>query len=106
MGFLFRLLEPRGVRRPMHPVRTVKGAATPEAVKQARRVLHPVDNIAYSAERQVITSLRSGAVGVGVTAAPRYTGTAVARSRTAVPRQPPSVAIADARTARPTDRSR
>jgi hypothetical protein len=34
--------------------------ATPKVVKQARRALHPVDNIVYGAERQVITSLRSG----------------------------------------------
>jgi hypothetical protein len=60
MGFLSRLLVPRGVRRAMHPVRTVKRAATPEVVKKARRALHPVDNIVYGAERQVITSLRSG----------------------------------------------
>jgi hypothetical protein len=60
MGFLSRLLVPRGVRRAMHPVRTVKRAATPKAVKKARRALHPVDNIVYGAERQVITSLRSG----------------------------------------------
>lgn len=57
MGFLSRLLVPRSVRRAMHPVRTVKRAATPKAVKTARRALHPVDNIVYGAERQVITSL-------------------------------------------------
>ena len=60
MGFLSRLLVPRGVRRAMHPVRTVKRAATPKVVKKARRALHPVDNIVYRAERRVITSLRSG----------------------------------------------
>lgn len=60
MGFLSRLLVPRSVRRAMHPVRTVKRAATPKAMKKARRALHPVDNIVYGAERQVITSLRSG----------------------------------------------
>jgi hypothetical protein len=60
MGFLSRLLVPRGVRRAVHPVRTVKRAATPKAVKKARRAMHPVDNIVYGAERQVITSLRSG----------------------------------------------
>ncbi|GEM_PF-4793757 len=60
MGFLSRLLVPRSVRRAVHPVRTVKRAVTPRAVKQARRALHPVDNIVYGAERQVITSLRSG----------------------------------------------
>lgn len=60
MGFLSRLLVPRSVRRAMHPVRTVKRAATPKVVKKARRALHPVDNIVYGAERQVITSMRSG----------------------------------------------
>lgn len=60
MGFLSRLLVPRGVRRAMHPVRAVKRKATPKAVKKARRALHPADNIVYGAERQVITSLRCG----------------------------------------------
>lgn len=60
MGFLSRLLVPRSVRRAMHPVRTVKRAATPKAVKRARRALHPVDNVAYGIEREIITSLRSG----------------------------------------------
>ena len=61
MGFLFsRLFVPRSVRRAMHPVRTVKRAATPKVVKQARRALHPFDNMVYGAERSVITSLRSG----------------------------------------------
>lgn len=60
MGFWSRLLVPRGVRRAMHPVRTVKRAATPKVVKKARRAMHPVDNAIYGAERQVITSLRSG----------------------------------------------
>jgi hypothetical protein len=44
----------------MHPVRTVKRAATPKVVKQARRAMHPVDNAVYGAERAVATSLRSG----------------------------------------------
>jgi hypothetical protein len=60
MGFLSRLLVPRGVRRAMHPVRTVKRAATPKVVKKAQRALHPVDNLVYNAQRPVITSLRSG----------------------------------------------
>jgi hypothetical protein len=60
VGFLSRLLVPRSVRRAAHPVRAVKRAATPKVVKQARRALHPVDNIVYGAEREVITSLRSG----------------------------------------------
>jgi hypothetical protein len=34
MGFLSRLLVPRGVRRATHPVRTVKRAATPKVVKR------------------------------------------------------------------------
>ena len=60
MGFLSRLLVPRSVRRALHPVRTVKRSATPKVVKNARRALHPVDNFVYGAERDVITSLRSG----------------------------------------------
>lgn len=60
MGFLSRLLIPRSVRRAAHPGRAVKRAITPKAVKKARRALHPIDNIKYSAERSIATSLRSG----------------------------------------------
>ncbi len=60
MGFLSRLLVPRSVRRAMHPVRTVKRAATPKIVKRTERAMHPVDNAIYSAERSAVTSLRSG----------------------------------------------
>jgi hypothetical protein len=60
MGFLSRLLVPRGVRRAMHPVRTVKRAATPKIVKQTERAMHPLDNAIYGVERSVVTSLRSG----------------------------------------------
>lgn len=60
MGFLSRQLVPRSVRRATHPVRAVKRAATPKVVKKVRRALHSVDNIVYDAEREVITSLRSG----------------------------------------------
>jgi hypothetical protein len=60
MGFLSRLLVPRSVRRAMHPVRTVKRAATPRIVKKAERAMHPVDNAIYSVERSAATSLRSG----------------------------------------------
>ena len=60
MGFLSRLLVPRSVRRAAHPVRTVKRAATPEVVKKATRVMHPIDNAVYGVERSVATSLRSG----------------------------------------------
>ena len=41
MGFLSRLLIPRGVRRVAHPGRAVKRAVTPKSVKRARRALHP-----------------------------------------------------------------
>lgn len=60
MGFFTRLLIPRGVRRAMHPGRTVKRAITPRPVKQVRRALHPIDNLQYSVERSIATSLRSG----------------------------------------------
>ena len=60
MGFLSRLLVPRGVRRAVHPVRAVKRAATPKVVKKASRVMHPLDNAVYGVERSVATSLRSG----------------------------------------------
>jgi hypothetical protein len=60
VGLLSRLLVPRSVRRAMHPVRSMKRAATPKVVRKAGRALHPADNIVYGAEREVITSLRSG----------------------------------------------
>ena len=60
MGFLSRLLLPRGVRRAAHPGRAVKRAVTPRTIKRARRALHPVANARYSVERSVATKLRSG----------------------------------------------
>jgi len=60
VGFLSRLLVPRSVRRAAHPVRAVKRAATPKAVKKATRAMHPIDNAVYGVERSVATSLRSG----------------------------------------------
>jgi hypothetical protein len=61
MGFLSRLFVPRGVRRAIHPVRTVRRAATPKSIKRARRALHPVSNAVYSVERSVNTKRRSPA---------------------------------------------
>lgn len=60
MGFLSRLLVPRGVRRAAHPVRTVKSAVTPRPIKQIRRALSPVDATKYGIERRVATSIRGG----------------------------------------------
>lgn len=60
MGFFSRLLIPRSVRRAAHPVRTVKRAVTPKAVKRARRAMHPVSNAKYAVERSIATSLKSG----------------------------------------------
>ncbi|HUZ54123.1 MAG TPA: hypothetical protein VMU94_16560 [Streptosporangiaceae bacterium] len=60
MGCLTRLLVPRGVRRAVHPGRAVKRAITPKAIKKARRAMHPIDNLQYSVERSIATSLRSG----------------------------------------------
>lgn len=60
VGFLTRLLVPRGVRRAMHPRRAVKRAVTPKAIKKARRALSPIDNMQYGIERSIATSLRSG----------------------------------------------
>lgn len=59
MGFLSRLLVPRGVRRAMHPARTVKRAITPKVVKKARRAMHPVSNATYAFERSLTTKNRS-----------------------------------------------
>jgi hypothetical protein len=58
MGFISRLLVPRGVRRATHPVRTVKRAATPKSIKRARRSLHPVGNAGYSVSRKLNTKPR------------------------------------------------
>lgn len=63
MGFFSRLLIPRGVRRAMHPGRAVKRAITPKPIKRARRALSPVDNMKYSLEPSLATSLRSGGRG-------------------------------------------
>lgn len=60
MGFLTRLFIPRGVRRAVHPGRAAKRAITPKPVKRAQRAMHPIDNMKYSVERSVATSLRSG----------------------------------------------
>jgi len=58
MGFISRLLVPRGVRRAAHPVRTVKRAAAPKSIKRARRSLHPVSNAGYSVTRKLNTKPR------------------------------------------------
>ena len=65
MGFLSRLFVPRSVRRAVHPVRAVKRATTPKAVKKATRAMHPLDNAIYGVERSVATSLRSQISGEG-----------------------------------------
>jgi hypothetical protein len=65
VGFFSRLFVPRGVRRAVHPVRTVKRAVTPKPIKQARRALHPISNAGYSLERSLNTKSRAkrGATG-------------------------------------------
>lgn len=55
-----RRVVPRGVRRAVHPARTVKSAITPKPVKQLRRAMHPVDNVVYAAERSLSTRSSSG----------------------------------------------
>jgi hypothetical protein len=58
MGFLSRLLVPRGVRRAMHPVRSAKRAMTPKSVKRVRRAMNPVGALTYAVERDVATAIR------------------------------------------------
>jgi len=58
MGFLSRMFVPRGVRRAMHPARTVKRAVTPKVVKRARRAMSPLDNAVYGLERSLNTRRR------------------------------------------------
>ncbi len=60
MGFLSRLFVPRGVRRAMHPGRTVRRALTPKTVKRARWSMHPVSNASYSVQRSLNTKKRRG----------------------------------------------
>ena len=60
MGFFSRLFIPRSVRRAAHPGRAVKRAVTPKVVKKASRAMHPIDNAAYSVQRSVATTIRSG----------------------------------------------
>jgi hypothetical protein len=60
VGFFSRLLIPRSVRRAAHPGRAVMRAITPKPIKKARRALSPIDNMQYSIERSIATSLRSG----------------------------------------------
>lgn len=62
MGFVSRMLVPRGVRRAAHPVRTAKRAVTPKTVKQMQRAAHPLDNAVYGVQRSLNTKPRkSGA---------------------------------------------
>ncbi|HEV2377989.1 MAG TPA: hypothetical protein VGS19_38235, partial [Streptosporangiaceae bacterium] len=60
VGFFSRLLVPRKVRRALHPGRAVRRVMTPKVVKKGRRALHPVDNVVYTVERTITTTLRSG----------------------------------------------
>jgi hypothetical protein len=58
MSFLSRLLVPRSIRRSVHPLRTVKRAATPKSVKKVRRLAHPVSNATYPVTRSLNTKRR------------------------------------------------
>jgi len=58
VGFLSRMLVPRGVRRAMHPARAVRRAVTPKTIKRAGRALHPLDNAAYGITRSLNTKPR------------------------------------------------
>jgi hypothetical protein len=58
MGFLSRLLVPRGVRRAAQPLRTTRRALIPRSVKRARGALHPIRNATYRAERSLNTKRR------------------------------------------------
>jgi hypothetical protein len=58
MGFLSRMFVPRGVRRAVHPARTVKRAVTPRSVKRVRHAMHTVSNATYGAKRSLNTKKR------------------------------------------------
>lgn len=66
MGFLSRMLVPRGIRRAVHPVRTARRAMTPRSVKKARQALHPVSNAAYGVTRSLNTKRRRTSRAPGV----------------------------------------
>jgi hypothetical protein len=70
MGFLTRLLIPRGVRRATHPVRSAKRAVTPKSVKKVQRAAHPVSNAKYSVERSLNTKPRKHAAPTRTKPAP------------------------------------
>jgi len=89
MGFLSRLFIPRGVRRAMHPARTVKRAATPKVFKKARRSMHPVSNAAYAFERSLNTNKGRGRKQH------RSTDTAHVRCTTGRPKRRPAAAEAE-----------
>jgi len=72
MGLFTRLLAPRGVRRAIHPGRAVKRAVTPKPIKRAQRALNPIDNMRYSIERSIATSLRSGLRKKGISRVYRH----------------------------------
>ena len=65
----------------MHPGRAVKRAVTPKPVKKARRALHPIDNLKYSVERSIATSLGSGLKRKGISRVYRH-GTCPINHRT------------------------
>ena len=71
MGFITRAVVPRSVRRAAHPVRTARRAATPRSVKSAQRMLHPVDNLVYTATRGPRHRRRSTRTAARTTYQPR-----------------------------------
>jgi len=67
MGFARRVVRksvrkavPRDVRRAMHPVSTLKYAATPRPIRQASRAVYTVTNPLGAAENKIIGSALSG----------------------------------------------
>jgi hypothetical protein len=85
MGFLSRLLVPRGVRRAVHPVRTVKRAATPKVVKKASG--HCIQSTTSATAPNDRRSPHCDPAASGVRAELRCTSTAVAPSPTAALKQ-------------------
>jgi hypothetical protein len=63
MGFFSRLLVPRGVRRAVYPMLTVKRAVTAKPVKRERRALHPVSNASAPVTSTTTDAADAGATG-------------------------------------------
>ena len=54
------------------PGRAIKRTGTPRPIKRAQQKLRPIDNLKYSIERSIATSLRSGLKKKGISRVYRH----------------------------------